>query len=121
MRNSPYVAAIWHVITYFQVESYGAYINRFQLVFLLAACPAAHTQQDDYVEGRKQAAAFTQVDLDALGRCHARVEGAGLILQDMESWLVAENQTGVLDALRNKIELGADVLLRLSEARDLTA
>jgi len=95
-------------------------MNRLLALTLLFACPSAHAQ-DDYVEGRKLAAAFSQADLDALGHCQARVEGAGLILQDMESWLVAQNQTDVLQGLRNQVEKGATVLESFAEVRQQTA
>ena len=90
------------------------------LLAIVVLCPAAHAQ-DDHVEGRKLAEAFSQADLDALGRCQARVEGAGLILQDMESWLIAQNQTEVLQSLRNQVEKGVGPIEAFSEVRQQTS
>jgi hypothetical protein len=95
-------------------------MNRLAMLAIVVLCPVAHAQ-DDYVEGRKLADAFSQADLDALGRCQARVEGAGVILRDLEPWLIGQNQTGVLDALRSQVAKGAPVLEALSEVRQQTS
>lgn len=96
-------------------------MNRLLALALLFACPAAYAQQSDYAEGVRLAEAFSQADLDALGRCHARIEGAGLILKDLEGWLVAQNQTEVLQALRKQVEGGTPVLTSFAEVRHQTA
>lgn len=92
-------------------------MNRLPLIFLLAACPAALAQEDDYVEGRKLAAAFSQADLDALGRCQARMEGVSLILQDLEGWMAAQSQTSALQGLQKQKEDGATLIENFAEVR----
>lgn len=97
-------------------------MNRLILCAALALSPAAYAQpQGDRIEGQKLAAAFSQADLDTLGACQARIEGVGVLLADIEGWLAAENQTTVLDSLRNQKERGAGLIDTFETVRQQTS
>jgi len=93
-------------------------MNCLALAALLLLTPAAHAQQDDdRIEGRKLAAAFSQTDLDTLVACQARIEGVSLLLKDLEGWLVAQNQTAALDSLRTQQQGSAQLRDSFAEVR----
>ncbi len=96
-------------------------MNRLMALALLLACPAAHAQQDDDVAGKKLAAAFSQADLDALGRCQARVEGGIRLHDELIGWLDANNQVDAAKAARVVKEKGAPLALTLSTVRRTAA
>lgn len=93
-------------------------MKRLALSALFLLLPAAYAQQDDdRIEGQKLAAAFSQGDLDTLGACQGRIEGVGLLLGDIEGWLVAQGQTAALDGLHSQLEKGAELIDSFAEVR----
>ncbi|MDP3492682.1 MAG: hypothetical protein Q8R82_06175 [Hyphomonadaceae bacterium] len=96
-------------------------MNRLVALALLAVCPAAYAQQDDYVAGQKLAEAFSQADLDALGRCQARVEGGILLHDEFVGWLDANTQLDAAKAARAVKEKGGPLAQTLSSVRRTAA
>jgi hypothetical protein len=96
-------------------------MNRIVVAALLLICPAAHAQQDDYVEGRTLAAAFSQTDLEALGRCEGRVNGGIRLHDELIGWLDANDQVDAAKAARAVKERGEPLAQMLSTARRTAA
>jgi len=93
-------------------------MNRmFALALLLGTAPPAVAQDDP----EALAAAFSQADLNLLGECQARVEGARLLLEETDAWLASSGNGTALDALRVQVERGAAPLEAFSAVRAQTA
>ena len=93
-------------------------MNRlFAFALLLgAAAPAAAQDGPEAL-----AAAFSQPDLNLLGECQARVEGARLLLEATEVWLASSGNGPALDALRVQVDRGAAPLEAFADVRAQTA
>lgn len=90
------------------------------LLASVVLCPVAHAQ-DDYVEGRKLAAAFSQADLDKLGECQARLEGASLVHAEFSEWLRAEGHQPQLEAITKAKDASVALIEDFSTVRQQTA
>ncbi len=94
-------------------------MTRLAALALVVLCPAAHAQ-DDYVEGRKLAAAFSQTDLDMLGVCQGRVEGAALVHAEFAEWLQAEGHAPQLNAITQAKDASPALIESFSTVRAQT-
>jgi hypothetical protein len=90
-------------------------MKRLFALALLAASPGAYAQDD--AEGRELAAAFSQADLDLLGSCQARVEGAALVYDAFAAWLQQQGYTSQLEAVRKTKEAGPGIVASLATVR----
>ena len=92
-------------------------MNRPLALALLVGTAAPAVAQDN---PEALAAAFSQADLNLLGECQARVEGARLVLGETEVWLASSGNEAALDALRVQVERGAAPLEAFSDVRAQT-
>lgn len=95
-------------------------MNRLALLAIVVLCPAAHAQ-DDYGEGRKLAATFSQADLDKLGECQARLEGAALVHAEFSEWLRVGGHQPQLEAITKAKDASVALIDDFSTVRQQAA